>query len=175
MFTTFVLTGLRRQELAGLCWGHVSLVEGTLRVDVAKSEEGERLIALPASLVEELKAQYHVGPRTGRTTDLRFRASGAWGRSRTMHWFAPRCVRRSRRRRSRTGFGIHDLRHTALTNMAATGASPIAVMATAGHRSMSTTKQYIHLAGVVFRDEAGALERRLGLVPEGVPGRGKRL
>ena len=49
----------------------------------------------------------------------------------------------------------------ALTNLAATGASPIAVMATAGHRSMQTTKQYVHLAGVVFRDEASALERRL--------------
>jgi hypothetical protein len=31
----------------------------------------------------------------------------------------------------------------------------------AGHRSMSTTKSYLHLAGVVFRDEADALERRL--------------
>jgi hypothetical protein len=55
----------------------------------------------------------------------------------------------------------HDLRHTALTNLAATGASPIAVMATAGHRSMATTKRYVHLAGVVFRDESNALERRL--------------
>ena len=45
--------------------------------------------------------------------------------------------------------------------MAATGASPIAVMATAGHRSMQTTKQYVHLAGVVFREEASALEQRL--------------
>jgi len=45
--------------------------------------------------------------------------------------------------------------------MAATGASPIAVMATAGHRSMQTTKQYVHLAGVVFRDESAALEQRL--------------
>jgi hypothetical protein len=26
---------------------------------------------------------------------------------------------------------------------------------------MSTTKQYLHLAGVVFRNEANALERRL--------------
>jgi hypothetical protein len=34
-------------------------------------------------------------------------------------------------------------------------------MATAGHRSMSTTKQYLHLAGVVFRQDADALERRL--------------
>ena len=39
-------------------------------------------------------------------------------------------------------------------------------MATAGHRSMQTTKQYVHLAGVVFRDEADALSRRLLGVPE---------
>ena len=56
---------------------------------------------------------------------------------------------------------FHDMRHTALTNLAASGASPVALMATAGHRSMSTTKQYVHLAGVVFRDETAALERRL--------------
>jgi hypothetical protein len=30
-------------------------------------------------------------------------------------------------------------------------------MATAGHRSMQTTKQYLHLAGVVFRDDADAI------------------
>ncbi|MFL6038383.1 MAG: hypothetical protein ACJ74B_07100 [Gaiellaceae bacterium] len=34
-------------------------------------------------------------------------------------------------------------------------------MARAGHRSMATTNGYLHLAGVVFRDEADALERRL--------------
>ena len=34
-------------------------------------------------------------------------------------------------------------------------------MARAGHRSMKTTNVYLHLAGVVFRDEAEALERRL--------------
>ena len=56
---------------------------------------------------------------------------------------------------------FHDLRHSAITNDAAAGSSPIAVMAKAGHRSMSTTKTYLHLAGVVFRDEAAALERRL--------------
>jgi hypothetical protein len=56
---------------------------------------------------------------------------------------------------------VHDLRHTALTNLAATGASPIAVMATAGHRSMQTTKRYLHLAGVTFATDAAALERRL--------------
>jgi integrase len=61
---------------------------------------------------------------------------------------------------------FHDARHGALTAMAATGASPIAVMTTAGHASMQTTKRYLHLAGTVFHDEAAALERRLGLSTE---------
>lgn len=61
---------------------------------------------------------------------------------------------------------IHDLRHTALTNLAAAGASQTALMETAGHRSFQTTQQYIDLAGVVFRDEAEALSRRLLGVPE---------
>ena len=34
-------------------------------------------------------------------------------------------------------------------------------MATAGHRSMQTTKQYLHLAGVTFEQDAAALEARL--------------
>jgi hypothetical protein len=41
-------------------------------------------------------------------------------------------------------------------------------MTKAGHANMSTTRRYLHLAGVVFRDEAERLEQRygLGLSPE---------
>ena len=56
---------------------------------------------------------------------------------------------------------FHDLRHTAITNDAAAGANPIALMTKAGHADMKTTKTYLHLAGVVFRDEAERLEARL--------------
>jgi integrase len=35
---------------------------------------------------------------------------------------------------------FHDLRHTAITNDAAAGSSPIAVMTKAGHSDMATTK-----------------------------------
>lgn len=56
---------------------------------------------------------------------------------------------------------FHDARHGALTNLAAAGVSPMAIMGIAGHRSMATTRQYVHLAGVVFRDEASLLEQRL--------------
>jgi integrase len=61
---------------------------------------------------------------------------------------------------------FHDLRHAALTNAAAAGASPIGLMTSAGHSDMGTTKKYLHMAGVVFRDEAEALERRLGTAPK---------
>lgn len=47
VFLALTLTGLRRSELVGLRWRHVNLVEGTLRVEESKSEEGERRIALP--------------------------------------------------------------------------------------------------------------------------------
>jgi hypothetical protein len=41
-------------------------------------------------------------------------------------------------------------------------------MTRAGHADMRTTKTYLHLAGVVFRDEAKRLEERLlGATSEG--------
>ena len=56
--------------------------------------------------------------------------------------------------------------HTSLTNGAAAGEGPVALMTRAGHSDMATTRIYLHLAGTVFRDEADALERRLGLSTE---------
>jgi integrase len=56
---------------------------------------------------------------------------------------------------------FHDARHSSITHQAAAGSSPVAIMASAGHSSMATTKRYLHLAGVVFREEADALDRRL--------------
>jgi integrase len=70
---------------------------------------------------------------------------------------------------------FHDLRHTAITNDAAAGANPVALMTKAGHADMKTTRIYMHMAGVVFRDEADRLEARLlgsdaeNLVPHSVP------
>jgi hypothetical protein len=55
------------------------------------------------------------------------------------------------------------MRHTAITNDAASGANAIAVMTKAGHSDMKTTRRYMHLAGVVFRDEAELEKRLLGV------------
>ena len=159
VFLCFMLTGLRRSELVALRWQHVNLVERTLRVVESKSQEGERLIALAGPLVDELMTHY-AGTAFRSDDDYVF-AHPTRGSRADMDWF------RGHLDKALTAAGVdghvrvHDLRHAALTNLAATGASPIAVMATAGHRSMQTTQQYVHLAGVVFRDDADALSRRL--------------
>lgn len=161
VFRTLALTGLRRCEVVRLRWRDVNLLEGTLRVVESKSEEGERLVALSPTLAAEL-AGHFAGSRYNRDRDYVFAHPERGTPLETSKWYPAQF------REALAAAGItdyvrphHDMRHTALTNLAAAGASPIAVMATAGHRSMSTTNRYLHLAGVVFRDDAGALERRL--------------
>jgi len=58
IFLTLTLTGLRRFELQNLRWSHVDLLEATLRVEESETEEGERLIALPTKLVDELATHF---------------------------------------------------------------------------------------------------------------------
>jgi hypothetical protein len=50
---------------------------------------------------------------------------------------------------------------TSLTNGAIAGESPVVLMTRAGHANMATTKRYLRLAGVVFREEAATLEQRI--------------
>jgi integrase len=54
VFSAFVVTGLRRSELQALKWGDVDLIENRLRVVDSKTETGERSVAIPPGLAEEL-------------------------------------------------------------------------------------------------------------------------
>jgi integrase/recombinase XerD len=160
IFLTLVLTAVRRNELRELRWADVDLLDGVLRVRGTKTEDAQRTIALSPALVSALEQHYkrttfkgegefvfcHPERGTRYSEKLfaeQFRA--ALMKAEIMDYVRP----------------FHDLRHTALTNEAASGSSPIALMTKAGHSDMKTTRIYLHLAGVVFRDEAKALERRL--------------
>jgi hypothetical protein len=54
-----------------------------------------------------------------------------------------------------------DLRVTGATNELLAGASKETLMVKLGHTDFRTTQRYVNLAGVVFADEAAALERRM--------------
>jgi integrase len=161
-FLTLVITGVRRFELQALRWRDVDLVENVLRVRDSKTEDGIRSIALPPTLAETLW-QWRRATKFQGDDERAFanqKTGGEYREERFAEAFRAALIASGIDEYVRP---FHDLRHSAITHDAAAGASPIAVMTKAGHASMSTTKRYLHLAGVVFRDEAVALENRYGL------------
>lgn len=172
VFLTVVGAGLRRGEVLGLRWRDVELADpagAVLRVretfvrgaaDTPKSEAGERTIALGPKLAEELwrhrRRTAYAGddervfchPEKGTPLDHKRYAAT----------LKQALVKAKVEKRMRP---FHDGRHTSITNSAAAGLSPAALMARAGHSDFKTTQGYIDLAGETFRAEAQLLEQRL--------------
>jgi integrase len=172
IFLVLVATGLRRGEILGLRWREVYLADPDgphLRVretwvrcgeDTPKSEAGERTVSLGARIAAELFE------RRRRTSfpgdDERVFCSPTKGSPFDVARFA--ATLRLGLRRAGIEDPVrpfHDLRHTSITNAAAAGTPPAALMARAGHADFKTTQAYIDLAGETFRAEAERLERRL--------------
>ncbi len=163
MFLTLHLTGLRRHELQALRWRDVSFSDRTLRVVESKSEEGERLLALSPAMIDVLEARYKATPfKADRDFVFAHPQTGAClGADRYRELLRKALEKADIPDRDRVR-PFHDARHAALTHLALTpGASELVLMATAGHRSFSTTKRYLHLAGRAFPEAAAALEDRL--------------
>ncbi len=148
--------GLRRGELLGLECRHVDLLHRTLRVDqqqvelndgtlvvgAPKTEAGVRTVALPAFLIPELEihlAHFAAPGRndhffTGERSEvLRKRAVDRnWTHARAAVADLPE------------NFHFHDLRHTANTITASTGASTAELMHRMGHASSAAALRYQH-------------------------------
>jgi integrase len=179
VFLMVLTAGLRRGEVLGLRWKDVQLGDpagAVLRVretlvrgheDTPKSEAGERTIALGPKLAEELwqhrrrtafagdDERVFCHPQKGTPLDHKRYAATlkqALAKAKVEKPMRP----------------FHDGRHTSITNSAAAGLSPAALMARAGHSDFKTTQGYIDLAGETFRAEAELLEQRLFGAPERV-------
>jgi len=165
VFWTLVLTGVRREELRRLRWRDVDLVESVLRVRDAKSERGLRAIALAPMLAELLwqRRRETAFQGDGELVFCHPQKGTPLGVDAYAEAFAEALAAAGISDHVRP---FHDLRHASLTNGAAAGESPIALMTRAGHANMSTTQTYLHLAGVVFPDEARRLEDRFGVLQE---------
>jgi hypothetical protein len=151
----------RRPPRGALRWRDVDLIENVVKVADSKTETGVRSIALTPGLHEELWQHRAARPSRART-------SGSFATPRAGPSTA---TTRTRPHSTSVQFGrldwpeeirpCHDLRVTSITNEAIAGTDPIKLMTRAGHKSMATTNRYLKLAGVVFREEANALEERL--------------
>jgi integrase len=150
VFLTAYGIGLRRGEILGLRWRAVRLADpegATLRVsetwvrgaiDTPKSEKSERTIALGGRLADELFQ--HRGRTAYAGEDERVFCSPTRGTPLSTKKYAE-TFRSALVKAEITDYirPFHDGRHSSITNGAAAGESPAALMASAGHADMQTT------------------------------------
>jgi integrase len=130
------------------------------QADTPKSEKPERTIALARGLADELFQ--HRSRTAFEGDDERVFCHPLTGGPLPHKRYAETL----RAAMAEAGIGdyvrpFHDGRHTAITNDAAAGVSPAALMARAGHSDFKTTQGYIDLAGETFREEAKLAGARL--------------
>jgi integrase len=148
---------LRPSELLGLKWSAIDLAAATLEVREArptvgvtsfqgapKSEAGKRILDLPSALVKMLHA--HHAEQLARSQKL----GEVWVETGLVctnergepieYSHLTRAFKRLRKRANVSDIRLYDLRHTAITLMAATGADLKAVSEVAGHANVQITR-----------------------------------
>lgn len=176
LFTVALMTGLRQGELSGLRWRNVDLQAGTLRVTHAlqrvagawqfvepKTRRSARALSLPAPAVAALKAQRDL------QTFEQARAFDPWPDLDLVFTtplgtpLDPSAVNRRLHRLLEVADlaprGMHQLRHSCASFLAAQGVPLRTIMDQLGHSQMSLTSDlYVHLTPAMLREAADALE-----------------
>jgi integrase len=129
-------TGARKNELLTLRWADVDLQQGVIRLGKTKTKL-PRVVPLKGEIRYLLQkrsqgqaSEAWVFPRPDLQKPLLIEA--AW--------------RTARARAKLPGFRFHDLRHTAASYLAMSGASLIEIAEILGHRSMAMVRRYAHLS-----------------------------
>jgi len=125
-------TGARKSELLGLLWANADLTRRTVRFLDTKNGES-RTVPLAATAVEMLKAwgkgRLKTGPVFPYTKD---QVDKPW--------------RDARDAAGIPDFRFHDLRHSAASYLAMSGASLMDIAAILGHKTLAMVKRYSHLS-----------------------------
>ncbi|MBI5810815.1 MAG: site-specific integrase [Deltaproteobacteria bacterium] len=133
---TALNTGMRKEEILSLEWGrHVDLKHGFILLDVTKNGErrevpmNETVKAALKGLLRRIDSPYVFTNNKGK----RFKN--------VKRSFTSAC-----RRAGIKDFRIHDLRHTFASQLIMAGADLTTVKELLGHKSLSMTLRYAHLA-----------------------------
>jgi integrase len=156
--------GLRKSEMAALKWTDLDLKRGTIQVrrSIWEGKHGKkhettpkggrgRAVTMTKALVDALSMHRHVrGPR------VLYADSGVEFTDRTMQLLYTRIQRAAGLEASG---GIHRLRHSFCSRLAAQGAPSGAIQKLAGHASGTTTQRYMHLSPTTLDAAIGLLDR----------------
>lgn len=135
-------TGCRRGELLGLEWQRVDLKRAILVLDAIHTKTARRRsVPLNRDAIEALLELRQWGLQEFPGSPWVFpSASGGH-----IRWFKT-AFRNSCRRAGIADFRIHDLRHTCASWLVMAGVDLYTVRDLLGHRSVTTTERYAHLA-----------------------------
>ena len=144
MVEAMLLAGLRRCEVLGLRLGDVHVADR--RVFVVDGKGGHQRFTPMANRFFTSVGHYLDGERPATDTDRVFVALKGRRRGRPLTAAGLDEVLTGARRRAGLTHGTcHQLRHTCLTRLREAGMSLEAVQAQAGHRSIESTRVYLHL------------------------------
>jgi integrase/recombinase XerD len=146
MVEAMLLGGLRRCEVLGLRLGDVKV--GERRVFIAEGKGGhQRIVPISPRFFTTL-ARYLDLERPGNSnSDRLFLALKGPNRGRPLSSHGiDEIIRGARRRAELDHLTCHQLRHTCLTRLREAGMALEAVQAQAGHRSIESTRVYLHLS-----------------------------
>jgi integrase/recombinase XerD len=153
MTQAMVLGGLRRCEVLGLRLGDLRL--GEWRVLITEGKGGhERLVPLSPTFFATV-ARYMDHERPAETTsDYLFVALKGERRGQPLSVPGLDQIIRAARVRAGLSHGTcHELRHTCFTRLREAGMAIEAIQAQAGHRSITSTRVYLHLSVDWLADE----------------------
>ena len=131
-------TGARRSELTGLRWADVDLAGKLVHVGRSKNGDPKALPLVPA-VVAELE---RFKPAAGSGGGLVFPSARTPSKA---YAFEPRWQEALSQAKVKT-FRFHDLRHSCASLLAQNGATLLEIGDLLGHRQVSMTKRYSHLA-----------------------------
>ncbi len=152
MVQAMLFGGLRRCEVLGLTMSDVHA--GERRVFIADGKGGHQRITPISSRFFETLGTYLIEERPATDTDRVFVVLKGPRRGRPLSAAGvDQVMQGARQRAGLTHATCHELRHTCLTRLREAGMALEAVQAQAGHRSIETTRLYLHLANEWLADE----------------------
>ena len=153
MVEAMLLGGLRRCEVLGLRFDDLRPGEG--RVFVVEGKGGhQRLVPMSARFFRSVAAYVDGERPEGAVTDRVFVALKGPRRGSPLSSEGLDEVLSGARERAGLAHGTcHELRHTCFTRLREGGMAIEALQAQAGHRSISSTRVYLHLGADWLADE----------------------
>ena len=166
MVQAMLLSGLRRCEVLGLRLQDVRLADR--RLFVAEGKGGhERIVPVAGRFFATLAAYLDAERPAQAGTDRVFVVLKGPNRGRPLSAAGiDEILRGARQRAGLAQLTCHMLRHTCLTRLREAGMALEAVQAQAGHRSIESTRIYLHLADKWLADE---YHRAIDAIDRGVP------